>query len=811
MTLLNGSILAVGALLMAVPVILHLLMQPKPKPIVFPALRFVVRNQRANQRQWRLKNWMLLLLRCLAIAAVAAALSQPSVASSTFGSWLTLGGVSTIAALLAVLLGTALLWMRPAPRLLIGVLSAMLAIALALFALLLWRIVQQSPAAVLGDRAAPVNAVILIDNSPRMSYRTQNQTALERAKELGAWLITQFPADSKVSIVTPDGDDPFYSVDLNAAKKRLETLEIVYRDVSIPDALVPGLQLLATDDDNRREMYIVTDMGRSSWSVRGDAVREALADRPDVSLYLVDVGADERPNIRLAPLELASSSITPAGQLEVSTTIESNGFHEPRVAQLKLEQPDPTRPVRRDNKTLLPESHWQRSATVELADDRADSVSFRLGQLPVGVHHGWVEIEGGDALPLDNRRYFSIEVRPAWKTLVVHPANVSPDNFVETVAPLRQREAGVALFDCEVIDQSELSSHTLSDYRLVVLLNPQPLADAVWTEFKDFVDQGGGFLCCLGHNAAQAGGPAPEFNSAAAQQILPGELSEIWRNPQGDVFLSPVDFSHPILSEFRRQSSSIRWNRLPVYFHWGFQPSAFETGDPVEVLLRYSNRRPAMIEKQIGRGRAIVMTTPITEPPRPSDHPSWNELFYGEEHWASWLLILQTAQYLVHTSAPALNYDVDQVVALDNTSPPNPADYWLFSPRDEEPQRVAAEGDQIRYRFTNVPGNYRLRGTDGENVLRGFSVNVQPEATNLRRIEPAQLDQILGEGRYRLARGQAEIEREQGVARIGQEFYPILALIVASLLAIEFLLATLFYRTRAKVAARSLAPNRALS
>ncbi len=796
MTILNGIILAVGGLMMAVPIILHLLMQPKPKLISFPAVRFIIQHERANKRQLQVKNWLLLLLRCLAILAVAAALAQPSVVSSAFGAWLTLSGVTVLGVIVTVLLAAAVFWLRPRSRLLVGLLAAALALIGIVFAVLAVRIFRDEQPAILGDREAPVAAVILIDNSPRMGYRTENQTVLERAKALGEWLIGQLPLASQVSIVTPDGDEPFYSVDLNAAKKRLATLEIVYREVSIPAAILPSLQLLQTTEPTRKELYVITDLSQASWPARDEKLRQALADRPDVSLYVLDVGVENPRNIEVHPLRLASSAITPSGQLEIQATVESVGTAEPRVVQLKLEQPDPRPLVRRDGKTQVPEKHWQRSVTVELLDSSPVGVPFQLGQLPTGVHHGWVEIEGDDALLIDNRRYFTIEVRPAWKTLVVHPDNVSPENFIETVSPMRQRESGSAEFACDVIAQRELSSRSLADYRMVALLNPEPISDAVWSEIRKYVDQGGGLLCCVGHNAASAGVASPTFNTAAAQQVLPSELTEVWRSPDGDVFLSPTEFSHPILTEFRGRASTVRWNRLPVFLHWGVQRSAFDTGEPVEVLLRYNNRRPAILEKRIGKGRAILMTTPITEPPRPADHPSWNELFYGDEVWASWLIVLQTAKYLVQTDSQALNFEIDQTVVLGNDSRSQPRDYWLFSPRDEEPVKLSSESEQLRYRFTDVPGNYRLRGTENGTVLRGFSVNLRPQATRLVRLDKPQLDKVLGEDRYRLARGQSEIQREQGVARIGQEFYPLLALFVATILALEFLLSTLFYRTQ---------------
>ena len=64
MAVAHVLILGLGALLVAVPIVLHLLMRPKPQVITFPALRFVKEMHTTNQRSLNLRHWLLLLLRC---------------------------------------------------------------------------------------------------------------------------------------------------------------------------------------------------------------------------------------------------------------------------------------------------------------------------------------------------------------------------------------------------------------------------------------------------------------------------------------------------------------------------------------------------------------------------------------------------------------------------------------------------------------------------------------------------------------------------------------------------------------------------
>src|SRR5260370_13444856 len=67
-----------GLLAVALPILVHLCNQRRPRPVAFGAIEFVLRSQRQRARRLRLRQIILLALRCLLIAAVALALARPS-------------------------------------------------------------------------------------------------------------------------------------------------------------------------------------------------------------------------------------------------------------------------------------------------------------------------------------------------------------------------------------------------------------------------------------------------------------------------------------------------------------------------------------------------------------------------------------------------------------------------------------------------------------------------------------------------------------------------------------------------------------
>ncbi len=68
---------AVGAGLVGVPVLIHLLSRWRRRPVVWGAMRFLLEAFEKHRRRLRLEHWLLLLVRCLAVLVLAMALGGP--------------------------------------------------------------------------------------------------------------------------------------------------------------------------------------------------------------------------------------------------------------------------------------------------------------------------------------------------------------------------------------------------------------------------------------------------------------------------------------------------------------------------------------------------------------------------------------------------------------------------------------------------------------------------------------------------------------------------------------------------------------
>jgi hypothetical protein len=66
-----------GASAIALPVLLHLLRRRPKRSFIFPTLRFLAVTQQQTERRHRIQRWIVLLLRCAALALLAAVFARP--------------------------------------------------------------------------------------------------------------------------------------------------------------------------------------------------------------------------------------------------------------------------------------------------------------------------------------------------------------------------------------------------------------------------------------------------------------------------------------------------------------------------------------------------------------------------------------------------------------------------------------------------------------------------------------------------------------------------------------------------------------
>ena len=265
--------LLVGALFVAVPIALHLIMRRQPQRLVFPALQFIRQRQQANRRRLNLRHWLLLALRCAIIAGLAFALARPTFQGSGLR----------------------------------------------------------------GKQGAPLAVGLVIDNSLRMQFVQQNKTRQQAAVEMATSLIGKLPDGAQVAVTELGRSSAGFVVDLSTAEARLQSLATATNARPLVDAVTETIQLVAEREDHRQEVFVFSDLSLAAWEQSSlESLGSLLTDSPDLRIYLVDVGADEVQNLALLPLDLRRTTLRLGESLHLNASVSTVGRAEPPLLELYL-------------------------------------------------------------------------------------------------------------------------------------------------------------------------------------------------------------------------------------------------------------------------------------------------------------------------------------------------------------------------------------------------------------------------------------------------------------------------------------------
>jgi hypothetical protein len=639
----------------------------------------------------------------------------------------------------------------------------------------------------LASGEGPVAAAFVFDTAPRMLLREGNRTRLEQSAAMARALFDKLPAGSKVAVLDTAGGPAAFSPSVAAAAARIDRLAAGTPAASLSQAIAGALRLLSGSELARREIYVFTDCSHGGWDNAGSL--DLATSHPDVSLLVVDVGAAGPRNYGIDAVELSADRVSTGAPLGIGVEVRRTGTDAPRAVAVEMLGTD-GRYVRRGVKPV----QWQAAGS--------GHVEFELSGLEPGVRQGRVVVEGQDDLEADDSRSFTVDVGAADRILVAAEAPAANRTMLLTqaIAPVTLAKAGKAAFEVTVVDVAQMDKAAWDDYRGIVLVDPPPLAARTWEMLGDWVAAGRGLVVWLG----PAAGDAARFNTAASGRVLGGGIVRVWRSADGGNYLAPAALDHPIFAAFRRVGDAVPWQDFPVARHWEFEAAvpadagkatekAAEKATPARAVATYRNGLPAVLEHRVGQGTVVVVTTPVSQAASAAD--AWNTLATGFEPWPFVMLANETLLYAIDT-ADDLNIQAGRPAVLHVSRRDVPAAFVRSPAGDEFPAVVDQARGTISVTSTLVPGNYAVRGGgEAGGIATGFSATLGPAAIDFTRLSPEALATAFGPG-HRLARTEAELVRDVNLERVGAELYGWIILLVAAVMAGDWIVANRFYAPR---------------
>lgn len=717
MSFLNATLLA-GVLAAAVPVVLHLLARQQPKRVVFPGVAFLTSRLTQQTSRLKIRRWWLLALRVLAVAALAVVLARPHINSAMAATWTTIGlvavaalGLMAMASIaLAKNLSRGLVW-----SLFIGSLLAAIGSGIGAITVLAN---SESPNI---QQDQPLALAIVIDNSPTSAWTIstndpETQNYLDRAIEQAESLIQRLPTGSRLSLIDRSPTPVGFSLDLMAARSRLQQFKPLAVPLPIADRIEAAIELVQTSDLPNRQVIVLTDLSEPTWNQtkpnRQPTSEDARLSSQLSSQLSTQLSADRRGDVQLSLLNLRGNvdevafnrslslpqvaQSAPAAGTAIPIRVEVTGSSSiPNSAstatvQLQLYANDPSLPVIRDGETILPPLRTVDRASVTLNPLGASEVVLSLPPLPLGTYHAVIELVGDDQFQWDNQRYLTIDLPQPPKVLVIgnDPGEV---NVIATAmtAPNEINDPA-ASYAIETVAYRDLKAIDWQPFELLMMVDPpirydasqqqwigssEGLSSTMLDQLAEMVAEGAGLLLSLGPSCEVVGkaNPTPQAASRtnSISQLTP-QLKRVWRVPDPGTFLQVQDPTHPILLTLTQAASKPNWSDFRVRRYWQSEPGDWNV---IATLAKRNeaagdNRTqpPAILTRSFGEGRIAVTTTPL-----PATGPisrTWNDLFTSGDAWPAFQTVRGLASWLAGLEQTQTTVLAGQTVVLEGFGPP---------------------------------------------------------------------------------------------------------------------------------------------
>jgi hypothetical protein len=655
----------------AAPLIIHLLNRRRHREMEWAAMRFLLAAVRKHSRRIRIEQWLLLAVRMLIVVLVALAVADP---------YLTRAGLQFVS----------------------------------------------------GQRT---HKVLVIDASYSMAYGPADKNRFDRAKEMAARIIEEsgqgdgftlvlLAAPPRVVVGTP----AFERHDVLA---EIDNLKRFDGGADLPATLTKVEEIIETARREyprlvRSEVYLLSDLGRNTWvpEFRGDSsqLEAALADfrrraqrlAAQATLVVADLGEEGADNLAVTALRAVEPYATSARPVTLEAELCNFGRQnlERQVVELYVDG-------RRAGESRI---------DVPAGDTAAATFSQRFDT--PGEHA--IEVRSpGDLLAVDNHRWLSLPVAHHLRVLCVNgkPSGGdfqgATDYLLVALSPHGPTDER-SVVRAEVVAENALAEADLRDYDCVFLANVgQFTADEART-LSAYVKGGGGLVFFLGDQVN-----ADNYNRQLADgregvDLLPARLIGPAPLDRDRPYLfDPLDYEHSIVAPFRgRDRAGLLTTRIYEYMR-ATVPEPETDGAAAQVALAFTNGDPAIVEKRVGRGRTVLVTT--------AADASWSA-------WPMWPSYVPIVQEIVAEAVRSRTSQRNLVVGQSlggETRAPADAEATIERPSGErEPLRLAAEADHARWTYRKVDraGIYRVEFGAPLGRDEFFAANVLTAEGNMAKI-----------------------------------------------------------------------------
>jgi aerotolerance regulator-like protein/VWA domain-containing protein len=336
--------------------------------------------------------------------------------------------------------------------------------------------------------------------------------------------------------------------------------------------------------------------------------------------------------------------------------------------------------------------------TVAVPTNGRAAVDFPALEVPYGFSRCEVKIDSADALPADDLRRFAVQRSDPQKALLVH-------NYGDNRSPLyigaALSAAAQSAFILESINVSEAADRRPSNYAFIVLSDLNALPSLLENALTQYVRSGGSLLIAAGTSAG-ARSQIPIFGAHIIQ------TRDYNRSPDRFMAVGSSDSSYPAVAK------AGGWTGVKFLYALDVDPGVGP--DAARVIARLGDQTPLLLEKRIGEGRVVLLTSGLDN--ITNDFPL-NPAFVP--------FIEQTARYLAGSERQGGARSVDSFLELRNAKE-KAQGVEVTDPEGKRPLTLDQAASAQSFQLTEA-GYYQLRLANGRQDEVG--VNADPKESKL--------------------------------------------------------------------------------
>jgi von Willebrand factor type A domain/Aerotolerance regulator N-terminal len=417
--------------------------------------------------------------------------------------------------------------------------------------------------------------VVLIDRSLSMGHLAVWPAAIDSARAI----VNALAPGDRVAVVSFDEEasvEQPLTIDHAAAIATIARLQPGSRGTRFGAGIRAARDLLAREADvTGGEVLVITDLQRS-----GAAGLAGLTLPAAVHLRAVNASSRRHGNSAITGISVQRlvGADSARHRLAVLMQIATTGLSAPRRARV----------------TMSVNGRVAGSRDVDLRTDGTASVAFDPVSLPVGGVRLMMAIDH-DSLPADDLFNAVVPPEGVRRVLLGVPPDLAPN---ETLYLQRALETGDdPALRIEQRNPATLDATALRDAVAVVLYDVAAPTGRAGTALAAWVHDGGGLVAVAGVRTASRG---------AAAGILPGAARGLVdRTGDRGGVLGVTALEHPIFSAFRAGAGT------PLGSARFFRYARVTPSADAQVLARFDDGLPALLERQEGAGRVILDVMPL--------------------------------------------------------------------------------------------------------------------------------------------------------------------------------------------------------